>query len=44
MSARAGSTVTEVAGSHAIYVSQPAAVAELIEKAVDASAPVPIGA
>ena len=33
MSARAGSTVTEVAGSHAIYVSQPAVVAELIEKA-----------
>ena len=33
MSARAGSTVVEVAGSHSIYVSQPAAVAELIEKA-----------
>ena len=33
MSARAGSTVEEVAGSHAIYLSQPAAVAELIEKA-----------
>jgi pimeloyl-ACP methyl ester carboxylesterase len=33
MSARAGSTVVEVAGSHAIYVSQPAVVAELIEKA-----------
>jgi pimeloyl-ACP methyl ester carboxylesterase len=33
MSARAGSTVVEVAGSHAIYVSQPAAVAELIERA-----------
>ena len=33
MSARAGSTVVEVAGSHAIYVSKPAAVAELIEKA-----------
>jgi hypothetical protein len=33
MSARAGSTVVEVAGSHAIYVSQPAAVADLIEKA-----------
>jgi pimeloyl-ACP methyl ester carboxylesterase len=33
MSERAGSTVVEVAGSHAIYVSQPAAVAELIEKA-----------
>jgi hypothetical protein len=33
MSERAGSTVVEVAGSHAIYVSQPARVAELIEKA-----------
>jgi pimeloyl-ACP methyl ester carboxylesterase len=33
MSARAGSTVVEVAGSHAIYVSQPAAVAAFIEQA-----------
>jgi pimeloyl-ACP methyl ester carboxylesterase len=33
MSQRAGSTVVEVAGSHAIYVSQPQAVATLIEKA-----------
>jgi pimeloyl-ACP methyl ester carboxylesterase len=33
MSKRAGSTVVEVKGSHAIYVSQPKAVAELIEKA-----------
>jgi pimeloyl-ACP methyl ester carboxylesterase len=33
MSEGAGSTVEEAAGSHAIYVSQPAAVAELIEKA-----------
>jgi len=33
MSKRAGSTVTEVAGSHAVYVSQPKAVAALIEKA-----------
>jgi pimeloyl-ACP methyl ester carboxylesterase len=33
MSKRAGSTVVEVAGSHAIYVSQPNAVASLIEKA-----------
>ena len=33
MSGRAGSTVVEAAGSHSIYVSQPAAVAELIEKA-----------
>jgi pimeloyl-ACP methyl ester carboxylesterase len=33
MAKRAGSTVVEVAGSHAIYVSQPNAVAALIEKA-----------
>jgi pimeloyl-ACP methyl ester carboxylesterase len=33
MSKRAGSTVVEVKGSHAIYVSQPGAVAALIEKA-----------
>ena len=33
MSKRAGSTIVEVAGSHAIYVSQPNAVAGLIEKA-----------
>ena len=34
MSKRAGSTVVEVAGSHAIYVSQPNAVAALIKTAV----------
>jgi pimeloyl-ACP methyl ester carboxylesterase len=33
MSQRAGATVVEVNGSHAIYVSQPQAVASLIEKA-----------
>jgi pimeloyl-ACP methyl ester carboxylesterase len=33
MAARAGATVVEVAGSHAIYVSQPAAVAALIKEA-----------
>ena len=33
MSKRAGSTVVEVAGSHAIYVSQPSKVAALIEQA-----------
>jgi len=33
MSQRAGSTVVEAAGSHAIYVSQPAAVVALIEQA-----------
>ena len=33
MSKRAGATVTEVKGSHAVYVSQPKAVATLIAKA-----------
>jgi pimeloyl-ACP methyl ester carboxylesterase len=33
MSKRAGSNVVEVKGSHAVYVSQPQAVAELIRKA-----------
>jgi pimeloyl-ACP methyl ester carboxylesterase len=33
MSQRAGATVTEVAGSHAAYVSQPDAVANVIEAA-----------
>ena len=33
MSKRAGSTVAEIAGSHAIYVSQPKAVASIIAKA-----------
>jgi len=33
MSKRAGSTVVEVKGSHAIYVSQPRAVAALVEQA-----------
>ncbi|WP_326646256.1 alpha/beta hydrolase [Streptosporangium sp. NBC_01755] len=33
MSERAGATVVEAVGSHAIYVSQPEAVAELIKKA-----------
>jgi len=33
MSKRAGSTVVEVKGSHAVYVSQPRAVADLIAKA-----------
>ena len=36
MSERAGSTVVEEAGSHAIYVSQPNAVAALIERAAQA--------
>ena len=33
MSERAGATVEEVAASHSVYVSQPAAVADVIEKA-----------
>ena len=33
MSSRAGSSVVEVKGSHAVYVSQPEAVADLIKKA-----------
>jgi pimeloyl-ACP methyl ester carboxylesterase len=37
MSKRAGSTVVEVKGSHAVYVSQPQAVASLIEKAASAA-------
>ena len=36
MSERTGSTVIEVPGSHAIYVSQPAAVAALIHEAATA--------
>jgi len=36
MSKRAGSTVAEVAGSHAVYVSQPKSVATFIEKAASA--------
>ena len=44
MSARAGSTVIEVDGSHAVYVSQPAAVAGLIKTAVEATIPAAVGA
>jgi pimeloyl-ACP methyl ester carboxylesterase len=33
MAERAGATVAEIRASHAVYVSQPAAVAELIKKA-----------
>jgi pimeloyl-ACP methyl ester carboxylesterase len=35
MSKRAGSTVAEVKGSHAVYVSQPQAVADVIAKAAN---------
>ncbi len=38
MSQRAGSTVVEVAASHSVYVSQPAAVADLIKQAASAVA------
>jgi len=43
MSARAGSTVVEVAGSHSIYVSKPEAVAALIQTAVNATIPAAAG-
>ena len=33
MAKRAGATVAEAAGSHAIYISKPEAVAALITKA-----------
>jgi pimeloyl-ACP methyl ester carboxylesterase len=39
MSNRAGSKVEEVKGSHAVYVSQPQAVASIIEKAARGVAP-----
>jgi len=37
MAARAGATVVETHGSHAVYVSQPKAVAALIEQAAEAA-------
>jgi pimeloyl-ACP methyl ester carboxylesterase len=37
MSKRAGSTVVETKGSHSVYVSQPQAVASIIEKAAAAA-------
>ena len=37
MAQRAGAQVTETAGSHSIYVSRPAAVAQLIEQAASAT-------
>jgi hypothetical protein len=36
MSERAGATVVEASGSHAIYVSKPDAVAALVEQAANA--------
>ena len=38
MSKRAGSTVVEATGSHAVYVSQPKAVAAMIATAANAVA------
>ncbi len=43
MAERAGSTVIEVAGSHSIYVSQPAAVADFIKAALTATIPAEVG-
>ena len=37
MSERAGATVEEVAASHSVYLSQPAAVSAIIEKAASAT-------
>jgi hypothetical protein len=39
MSKRAGSTVVESPGSHAIYVSKPEAVAKLIAQAAKSVSP-----
>jgi hypothetical protein len=36
MSERAGATVTESPGSHALYVSRPQAVADLVKQAAAA--------
>ena len=38
MSQRIGATVTEVAASHSVYVSQPAPVADLIKQAAQGAA------
>jgi hypothetical protein len=37
MAGRVKAEVTEVPGSHSVYVSKPAAVAEIIEKAATSS-------
>ena len=44
MAERAGAKVTELAGSHVIMISQPLAVARVILEAVEAAAPVAVGA
>ena len=38
MASRAGATVVETAGSHAVYVSNPQVVADVIEKAAQGAA------
>ena len=43
MAERAGATTTEVSGSHAIYVSQPGAVASLITQAAQSLRAVSVG-
>ena len=43
MAERAGATSTEVSGSHAIYVSQPGAVASLITQAARSLSAVSVG-
>lgn len=44
MAERAGSTTVEVAGSHSIYLSQPKAVAGLIQTALKETASTQSGA
>src|SRR5262245_20432512 len=44
MAKRMGATITEVAGSHVIMVSQPQVVTDVILQAVAAVTPVPVGA
>ena len=44
MSTRAGSTVVEIKASHAVYVSQPEAVASIIEKAAKGAMSRPMAA
>jgi pimeloyl-ACP methyl ester carboxylesterase len=43
MAERAGATITELAGSHVVMISQPQAVTEVILQAVAATSAVPVG-
>jgi hypothetical protein len=43
MAQRAGATITEIVGSHVIMVSQPEAVAKVINKVVEATSVVAVG-